>query len=450
MRTFISLVCVLTALLLAIVVPTLPVWAQADGFNETFDDPQLEEWERSPDVTVADGVLRVPPGNFALRFGDWSEVTLDVRVRRSQPGELFIHYYFRDESSYVLHVMEDTIFLERRAEDVSTELGQAALAGGQAADWLDLQVAVTDGQHTVSLNGESLFTASDPEPLPPGAILFQSMGDVVGEFDQLVVSGTMGGGPPMGGEEPPAGETPPDGEAGTEPVTEPSGGEMGGLFAEFFSSQASNTELGTFLINIALAVVTSYILGRVYIHWGSSLSNRRRFAANFMLMTVTTTFIILIVRSSVALSLGLVGALSIVRFRTAIKEPEELAYLFFAIALGIGLGDNQRLITLLAFAATIAILGLAKLFRRAQADVNLHLTVASRKPEPVDMEDVVAALKPHCAKLKLLRFDENDDVLEMAFVVEFKHMSDLSQAKAAIRELGDSVNMTFLDNTGIW
>ena len=52
-----------------------------------------------------------------------------------------------------------------------------------------------------------------------------------------------------------------------------------------------------------------------------------------------------------ALSLGLVGALSIVRFRTAIKEPEELAFLFFAIGLGIGLGDNQRLITLLALAA---------------------------------------------------------------------------------------------------
>ena len=123
------------------------------------------------------------------------------------------------------------------------------------------------------------------------------------------------------------------------------------------SSQASPTELSTFVINLALAVLLSYILSLVYIHWGSSLSNRRRFAANFMLITVTTTFIILVVRSSVALSLGLVGALSIVRFRAAIKEPEELAYLFFAIGIGIGLGDNQRLITVLAMVAAILILG---------------------------------------------------------------------------------------------
>ena len=55
---------------------------------------------------------------------------------------------------------------------------------------------------------------------------------------------------------------------------------------------------------------------------------------------------ITIVKSSLALSLGLVGALSIVRFRTAIKEPEELSYAFLSIAIGLGLGADQRLTTL--------------------------------------------------------------------------------------------------------
>ena len=51
--------------------------------------------------------------------------------------------------------------------------------------------------------------------------------------------------------------------------------------------------------------------------------------------------IITIVKSSLALSLGLVGALSIVRFRTAIKDPEELSFLFISIAIGLGMGANQ-------------------------------------------------------------------------------------------------------------
>ena len=57
-------------------------------------------------------------------------------------------------------------------------------------------------------------------------------------------------------------------------------------------------------------------------------------------MLLITFLVILIVKSSLALSLGLVGALSIVRFRTPIKEPEELIYLFLAIALGLGYGAS--------------------------------------------------------------------------------------------------------------
>ena len=195
------------------------------------------------------------------------------------------------------------------------------------------------------------------------------------------------------------------------------------------SGQSNQIELSTFLINLLLAAVCSFILGRVYVFWGSSLSNRRAFAANFMLLTVTTTFIILVVRSSVALSLGLVGALSIVRFRAAVKEPEELAYLFFAISLGIGLGDNQRLITLLTLLVAIAVMGLLKVFRNTRADVNLHLTISSKAPDKMDLDQITNILEKHCSKIKLLRFDETADVLESSFVIEFKRLSDLNQAK---------------------
>jgi hypothetical protein len=327
-------------------------------------------------------------------------------------------------------------------------------------------VVVANGQHQIYLNGELQISATDPEPLPAGAVLLQVMGEATAEFDDLNLTGVPGRGVPPGADERPqegAVEEPrPEGEPGgpapepgpPEPV--PSTGlesvsaEPKDLIDEFFASQASNVELTTFVINLVLAAVTSFILGRVYIHWGSSLSNRRKFASNFMLMTVTTTFIILVVRSSVALSLGLVGALSIVRFRTAVKEPEELAYLFFAIGLGIGLGDNQRLITLLALAAGILIIGLARLFRRSQSDLNLHLTIASRNPHKVELEQIMDVLRAHCSKLRLLRFDENADVLEASFVVEFRRVSNLSKTKAAIRALSDSAEITFLDNRGIW
>jgi len=169
-----------------------------------------------------------------------------------------------------------------------------------------------------------------------------------------------------------------------------------------------------------------------------------------MLMTVTTTFIILVVRSSVALSLGLVGALSIVRFRAAVKEPEELAYLFFAIGLGIGLGDNQRLITLLTLVAAIIIIGLMKLFRNTKADVNLHLTVSSNNPSKISLNQIMDILEKHCSKLKLLRFDETPETVETSFVIEFKKVSNLNQVKDELQKLSNTLNISFLDNKGIW
>ena len=71
---------------------------------------------------------------------------------------------------------------------------------------------------------------------------------------------------------------------------------------------------------------------------------------------MATMLIITIVKSSLSLSLGLVGALSVVRFRTAIKEPEELSYAFLAIAVGIGLGANQILITILGSSIILLII----------------------------------------------------------------------------------------------
>ena len=60
------------------------------------------------------------------------------------------------------------------------------------------------------------------------------------------------------------------------------------------------------------------------------------------------------------------------------------------------------------------------------------------------------ALRAHTSKLKLLRLDERSDTLETAFLVEFKKVSDLNDARTALKALSESVEITFLDNKGIW
>ena len=83
-------------------------------------------------------------------------------------------------------------------------------------------------------------------------------------------------------------------------------------FEEFLAISGSNIPLSIFFLNLLMAVVLSSILRWIYIHYGISLFNRRMFAKT-VIISLTTMVIITIVKSSLALSLSLVGALSIVR-----------------------------------------------------------------------------------------------------------------------------------------
>ena len=112
-------------------------------------------------------------------------------------------------------------------------------------------------------------------------------------------------------------------------------------------------------------------------------------------------------------------------------------------------GDNQRLITIVAFGVAILIVGLLKLFRHNSADVNLHLTVTSENPNKLTLEQIMDALAPHTAKLKLLRLDETDKTIETAFLVEFKRIDDLNAAKDAIQGFSPTAAITFWIIRGI-
>lgn len=444
-RKTISLIALLLSSTLIIALFVFPAAAQGEDFTESFDDPQLPGWEHSPEVIVSDGVLRIAPGNFAARMGNWGDLDLTLKLRFDRPGETEIQYHATDQGSYLLVFTAERLFLLKSSGPGTepSELAHTDIIDLVNSDWMNLEISLMGGSHTISVNNATLITANDADPIPAGGLTFMSHGERTTEVDEITMTVMAG--------EPRVVENLPQAEPTEVPASTASPSDSWqNLLQSLSATQGSTFDLGTFAVNLVLAVVTSFILSRVYVFWGASLSNRRKFAANFMLVTVTTTFIILVVRSSVALSLGLVGALSIIRFRAAIKEPEELAYLFFAISLGIGLGDNQRMVTLLTLVVVIVVLGLARLLRQSQADVNLNLSVSSRNPQKVDMQQVMDALEKHCSKLRLLRYDENPEALEMSFVIEFRHTSDLNQARAALRELSDGLEISFMDNKGIW
>jgi len=221
-------------------------------------------------------------------------------------------------------------------------------------------------------------------------------------------------------------------------------------FQQFLATQSLQVTVWGFVLNLILTSFLAIILSRIYIKYGTALSNRRLFASNFVIIAMTTMLIITIVKSSLALSLGLVGALSIVRFRAAIKEPEELAYLFLTIAIGLGFGADQRAITLVAFSIICAIIMLRSHNIKISENQNLHLTISVDNPKKINLTKIAEILKQYCSAVDIKRFDETDKILEVSFLVEFDKFERLNLAKNKLQELDSSIKITFLDNKGIY
>ena len=155
----------------------------------------------------------------------------------------------------------------------------------------------------------------------------------------------------------------------------------------------------------------------------------------FPLLTIVTTAVIAVVKSSLALSLGLVGALSIVRFRAAIKEPEELVYLFLCIAVELALGAEQPLLAVtLVAVATLFIVGMY-LTGGSRRHQNLLLTITGDSDRHFGDEenDVLAAVESAAGQYTLQRFDLENGRGQVRVVLSKRSPKETAAVLARLR-----------------
>jgi uncharacterized membrane protein YhiD involved in acid resistance len=219
----------------------------------------------------------------------------------------------------------------------------------------------------------------------------------------------------------------------------------------YFDAQLSLQDIGYFYLDFLLAGLCAFILSKIYQKYGKSLSNRTLFSSNFIILALTTMLIITVVKSSLALSLGVVGALSIVRFRSAIKEPEELTYLFLTMSVGLGFGSGQRVITLLAFAGIIIFLISRGFFTKAiSQEYNMLLSVASASLDKIHIDSITQSIKKHTRSISLKRLDQSDEGTEILLYVKFDSIADLNAASESIKSLDHNLKMSFIEDRGLF
>jgi len=213
-------------------------------------------------------------------------------------------------------------------------------------------------------------------------------------------------------------------------------------------SVSSEISILVFIFNFGIAFMLSTSLGFHYKKFGTVIANRDELAKIFPFIALTTLVIITIVKSSLALSLGLVGALSIVRFRTPIKEPEELAYLFICIAIGVGLGANQTIITVLGFFGIILASGLFRsktsIGRGLGRNIYLTISDATNKLSIQKLTGVIDALSERC---DLRRTYIANNGSSATFSVFFSSIQDLDKAIEELQKIFPEAEITFVDQS---
>jgi uncharacterized membrane protein YhiD involved in acid resistance len=175
---------------------------------------------------------------------------------------------------------------------------------------------------------------------------------------------------------------------------------MNNLTADLTSSMTLGfSSILTIVVSMILAVVLGYGIAWVYRRNYRGVMYSNNFALTLIMMTLITTPVVLCIRNSIALSMGMVGALSIVRFRTAVKDPLDTAYMFWALTTGILLGAGQFLLT----AISVVLIGLLMtLLVNIQAKGNNSYLLVIRMTEEAErtVAQAVASIRIHKLKSK--------------------------------------------------
>ena len=141
---------------------------------------------------------------------------------------------------------------------------------------------------------------------------------------------------------------------------------------------------------------------------------QKSFSVSLILLSVVTTLIIMTISGNLVLSLGLVGALSIVRFRTPIKDSMDLVFLFWAISMGIANGVGYYGISVVGS----VLIGLILFFMTRQEEVDHPYLLVMHIPLDVDESEVTAVIKKSVLKYQLKSKAVSDDGYELTLEVK--------------------------------
>ena len=220
---------------------------------------------------------------------------------------------------------------------------------------------------------------------------------------------------------------------------------MNGVFSNLFSSQTiSPASFPVILLSMVLALLAGIFIARIYRRNYRGVMYSNNFALTLIMMTLITCPVVMCIRESIQLSMGMVGALSIVRFRTAIKEPLDTCYMFWAITMGILLGAQQYAIALVVVVGIGAILILLSFVRFRNPNAYLlvvHYDLAAE-------QDIETELRRGARSRRIRSKTVTRSGAEMTVEVRLDNRTDIVRNVLAVAGVHDATLVACQNETG--
>ena len=204
-----------------------------------------------------------------------------------------------------------------------------------------------------------------------------------------------------------------------------------------FGSQALPVSFGIALgfkegvLILLFSFFAGFLLRYLFFSYSNSFSSRSNFGNSILLVTISVASLIAVVKSSLALSLGLVGALSVVRFRTAVKEPFNLSYILLSICIGISIGASQYLFALMLL--VVGSLTIIYIYKRGIESGNKDETqpildsISLTMPYSSNISELLILLDKFCESYNIKSINSRkDDETRISFNVNIIKHSDLN------------------------
>lgn len=201
--------------------------------------------------------------------------------------------------------------------------------------------------------------------------------------------------------------------------------------------------LETIVFNISVSLFLALFIFFVYKKTYRGVLYSHNFNVTIIMISLVTSMVMMLIGSNLAISLGMVGALSIVRFRAAIKEPRDIAFLFWAITIGLAAGSGTFIIAIIG---SIAIALVLFIFGTTTNTVdNSYLLVI--KGSELKVEDIKERLKQERIPNKLRMKNINEFQVEITFELKLKKVN-VDTLTDSIRECGNVTQIHMVSYNG--